>query len=258
MCRIAAWVGPPRALEEVVVRPPHSLLEQSQHAEEAKLSVNGDGFGFAWYDGKQPLPGLYRDVLPAWSDGNLPSLCRMIRAPLFIAHVRASTIGETARVNCHPFTFENWSFCHNGQIPAFPTLRRSMEAALPDTLYHARRGSTDSEMLFLTLLAHGLRTDPASALQRTFDDLRPSVRAAPNRATVIFSNGTSVFACRHASDNRAPTLYTKTCENGGHVLASEPLDGRAENWTPLPSEQVITFTPGHAPAVAELRPRHVA
>ena len=258
MCRIAAWVGAPRALEEVIVRPAHSLLEQSQHAEEAKLSVNGDGFGFAWYDGDQPLPGLYRDVLPAWSDGNLPSLCRMIRAPLFLAHVRASTMGETARTNCHPFTFQNWSFCHNGQIPAFPNLRRKLEEALPDDLYAARRGSTDSEMLFLTLLANGLRSDPAVALRRTFDALRPGPGQAPNRATVIFSEGHSVFACRHASDNRAPTLYSQMDHNGGHVLASEPLDGNAENWTLLPTEQLITFSSGVAPTMVPLDQRQAA
>ena len=162
MCRIAAYSGPDLPLEDVIVRPAHSLLTQSQHATEAKLAVNGDGFGIAWY-GQPDQPGLYRDVLPAWADGNLVSLCRMVRAPLFIAHIRASTMGETSRANCHPFTWDRWSFCHNGQVPQFPRIRRALESALPDALYAHRRGTTDSEMVFLTLLANGLADDPACA-----------------------------------------------------------------------------------------------
>jgi len=116
MCRIAAYSGPAIPLENIIVRPAHSLLDQSQHASEAKLPVNGDGFGIAWY-GDDDRPGLYRDVLPAWADGNLTSLCRMVRSHRFIAHIRASTMGETSRTNCHPFTHGNWAFCHNGRVP---------------------------------------------------------------------------------------------------------------------------------------------
>jgi hypothetical protein len=83
----------------------------------------------AWY-GAKPEPGLYKDILPAWSDSNLLSLCQHISAPLFLAHVRASTEGETARANCHPFTHGNWSFMHNGQTGSFTALRRLLEASL--------------------------------------------------------------------------------------------------------------------------------
>lgn len=107
MCRIAAYIGPSIPLENIIVRPTHSLLERSQHATQAKLAVNGDGLGIAWYD-RDAEPGGYRDVLPAWADGNLTSLCRMVRSRLFIAHVRASTVGETTRQNCHPFSYGRW------------------------------------------------------------------------------------------------------------------------------------------------------
>ena len=89
-------MGPHIALEDVIVTPAHSLIEQSQAATEAKLAVNGDGFGFAWYADNGDL-GLYRDVLPAWTDGNLLSLSSMIRSRLFLAHVRASTFGQVSR-----------------------------------------------------------------------------------------------------------------------------------------------------------------
>ncbi len=246
MCRIAAYTGPEVPLENIIVHPRHSLLVQSQNATEAKLSVNGDGFGFAWYT-QDRQPGLYRDVLPAWSDGNLVSLCRMIRSQLFIAHVRASTMGETARANCHPFGFDRWSFCHNGQVPHFRAIRRELEAALPDPLYEARQGSTDSEMLFLTMLANGLDRDPAAAIRATLDKVGPARSDGPVRMTCVFSDGETLYAFRHASDDHSPTLYASgRLDHGGYALASEPLCGRAAAWRALTPDTLYRLSPDGA------------
>jgi glutamine amidotransferase len=232
MCRIAAYAGPPIPLENIVVKPSHSLLSQSQHATESKLAVNGDGFGVAWY-GDADAPGLYRDVLPAWADENLTNLCRMVKSHLFLAHVRASTMGETSRANCHPFTHGRWSFCHNGQVPHFPQIRRRLEAALPDDLYAARGGTTDSEMVFLTLLANGLDDDPQAALEKTLMTI--GAGTAPVKLTCVFSDGEALYGFRHASRGTAPTLYlSRTLENGGRAIASEPLCETANRWTALP------------------------
>ena len=237
MCRLAAYAGPSIPLENIIVRPRHSLLEQSQHATEAKLAVNGDGFGIAWYD-QSDEPGLYRDVLPAWSDGNLTSLCRMVRSRLFLAHVRASTVGETSRQNCHPFSFGRWSFCHNGQVPHFPAIERDLEQALPDTLYRARLGTTDSEMIFLTLLANGLEDDPQGAMDTTIAQLGSGVQ--PVKITCVFSDGQTLFGFRYASDGPAPTLYSShTLDNGGKAFASEPLDGGS--WDEVPHGKIVTL-----------------
>ena len=123
MCRWAAYIGEEVFLEDIVTAPCHSLIAQSHCAREAKSPTNGDGFGIAWY-GDRPEPGLYRDILPAWSDPNLKSLCRQIKSDLFLAHVRASTGGATSRANCHPFVSGRWSFMHNGQIGGFERIRR--------------------------------------------------------------------------------------------------------------------------------------
>lgn len=250
MCRLTAYSGPSIPLENIITRPVHSLLSQSQHATEAKLAVNGDGFGFAWYQEHQDNPGLYRDVLPAWSDGNLTSLCRMIRAPLFLAHVRASTSGETSRTNCHPFTFKRWSFCHNGQIPAYPGNRRVWEAQLPDQMYNARRGTTDSELLFLSLLAQGLEDNPQVAIAEMLNRLKAEPGAGPNRITCVFTDGESLYAFRHASDDHAPSLYlSKQLDNGGTAFASEPLCGNHANWTEVPSDTLMIFNNGRITSI---------
>jgi len=235
MCRIAAYTGPAIPLENIIVRPAHSLLDQSQHAAEAKLAVNGDGFGVAWYDAEGAL-GLYRDVLPAWADENLTDLCRMVCSPLFLAHVRASTVGETSRANCHPFRFGSWSFCHNGQIPHFRSIRRRLLAALPDRYFNALGGTTDSEVIFLTLLANGLAEDPEGAVRRTVETIGAPL-GAPIKLTCVFSDGHTLYAFRHASSGTAPTLYVSdVLDNGGRAIASEPLCGQANRWNEVPQD----------------------
>ncbi|MBN9252509.1 MAG: class II glutamine amidotransferase, partial [Mesorhizobium sp.] len=141
MCRWAAYIGDAVFLEDIVSAPCHSLIAQSHCATEAKTATNADGFGLAWY-GERPEPGFFRDILPAWSDPNLKSLCRQIRSSLFLAHVRASTGGATSRVNCHPFINGRWSFMHNGQIGDFDRIRRKLEASLGDQLYDQIEGTT--------------------------------------------------------------------------------------------------------------------
>jgi glutamine amidotransferase len=247
MCRLAAWVGAPIRLEDVVIAPRHSLLDQSQDATEAKLAVNGDGFGLAWYRLGRETPGIYRDVLPAWGDENLLSLCQMIEAPLFLAHVRAATGGGTARENCHPFRFGRWCFMHNGQLADFPRRRRSLEAELPDALYEQRRGSSDSEVLFLLLLAFGLEHDPYRAVQQLLSALEAGRASGgvmgPDRATCVFSDGDALYAFRYASDGKCPTLYQRRA-GAGTVLASEPLDGECSNWSQVPPGHLLKVTRG--------------
>lgn len=244
MCRFAAYIGSAIALGQVIVEPEHSLLEQSQNANEAKLAVNGDGFGVAWY-GDDEEPGIYHDVLPAWSDGNLLSLCRLIKSQVFLAHVRASTVGETSRTNCHPFSVGRWSFMHNGQIADFARIRRKLEASLSDELYGRKRGNTDSELLFLLALSHGLDDDPHQALRSAIQliEAEQGSIASPNRITCCFSDGQSIYGYRYSSDGKSPTLYVgHPLGEKGQVLASEPLSTNSKIWKKVPDGEFVRLT----------------
>ena len=237
MCRLAAYSGPTQSLSKIVIDPGHSLVVQSQLAEEAKLAVNGDGFSLAWY-GDEKAPALYKEIMPAWANPNLIHICRAIRSNNFLAHVRASTFGGATYQNCHPFTHGQWSFVHNGQIGGFEQLRRPLEATLPDPLYQMRQGITDSELLFLLIVAKGLNHDPQAAFSAAIDQIETLRRSYniqhPLRLTFVLSDGVQIFATRHSSDGRAPTLYhSQQMIPGGTVLASEPLDGDHGNWTLL-------------------------
>lgn len=244
MCRWAAYSGEPAFLEEIVTAPCHSLIAQSHHALEAKTPTNGDGFGVAWY-GERPEPGLYRDILPAWSDPNLKSLCRQISSPLFMAHVRASTGGATSRSNCHPFVHGSWSFMHNGQIGGFDKLRRRLEAAISDDLYESLEGTTDSELFFALMLENGLDTDPHGAAERAASAvIQASILAGMQphlRLTAAFSNGKELYAIRYATDAFAPTLYgARTRGTRGRCLVSEPFDREGCEWQAVPPGSFVT------------------
>ncbi len=159
MCRLLAYAGAPIFLDSLLVEPAASLIAQSLAAREAKTVVNADGCGIGWY-GEREEPGTYRGVLPAWSDGNLHSLCRQIRSGLFAAHVRSATSGEVSAANCHPFAVGRHLFLHNGQIGGYERIRRRVDALIPDGLYAHRRGNGDSEAIFLAALARGLDRRP--------------------------------------------------------------------------------------------------
>jgi len=242
MCRLVAYLGDPIFLDEIICAPEHSLVRQSLRAEEAKTVTNGDGFGVGWY-GERDEPGVYREVMPAWSDENLLALCATVRSRLFFAHVRAATGGGIARHNCHPFRFGRWMFMHNGQIGGYAQVRRSLEARLPDELFAARKGATDSELLFLLALA---RIDageaPAEAMQETLDETLSLMRAkavtAPLRFAAALSDGEQLWAFRYSSDPKPPTLYAGRCASG-HIVASEPLDGHSGDWHPVAPNQCL-------------------
>ena len=248
MCRWAAYSGEAIYLEDVVSSPQQSLIRQSQQALEAKTGTNGDGFGIAWYHGREE-PGQYRDILPAWNDTNLLSLAHQVRSGLFLAHVRASTGTETNRSNCHPFCVGPWTFMHNGQIGHYDKLRCKLDAMIPEDLYAYRTGTTDSEALFLLALGFDLKDDPVNAVMQTvFAVARLAAEASlpfALRFTAAFSDGKAIYAIRHASDDLAPTLYHREMpETNGRVLASEPLDTQGVGWIAVPPNSFVTMTGG--------------
>lgn len=260
MCRLLAYLGEPIPLERWVCTPRHALVRQALRAEEARTVTNGDGFGVGWY-AERPEPGVYREVMPAWSDENLLSLCATVRSPLFFAHVRAATGGGIARQNCHPFQHGPWLFMHNGQIGGYERLRRALEARLPDPLFAARRGATDSELLFLLTLARiDTGVEPPVAVGQVLYEVMSLMRVRqvpePLRFVAALSDGRSVWAFRAASDGQPPTLYLGPETDGGQVVASEPLDGQPARWQPVPPNSWLRLhrrgTELHPRALGEL------
>ena len=249
MCRWLTDCGEPIYLDKVLFEPRNSLINQSLHARHSHVTTNGDGFGVGWY-GERGVPGVYRDILPAWNDSNLKSLSHQIRSNLFVAHVRASTGTATARQNCHPFAHGKWLFMHNGQIGGYDRLRRRMESLIADDYYPFRLGTTDSELLFYLMFSHGLEREPVDALTRSVAGINADRGAAgieaPFRLTATLTDGKTVYAIRYSTDEAPPSLYWSRAAD--HLLVvSEPLDeddGRV--WNEVPPNQLLVAEHGGA------------
>jgi predicted glutamine amidotransferase len=254
MCRLLAYTGDAIFLEDMVVKPQHSLVRQSMQADEAKVSTNGDGFGLGWYTGDATRlePGIYREVTPAWSDENLLALCSAVRSSLFFAHVRATTGTAVARQNCHPFRYGKYLFMHNGQIGDYPKVRRQLESQLPDHLYAHRKGATDSELMFLLTMANiEAGAAPIDAVTMMLADVASAMTqrnvSAPLRFAATLADGLALYAFRYSSDDKPPTLYLSGCESGT-VIASEPLQDRASPacpaWTSVAPDTAVAVIAG--------------
>ena len=129
MCRWLAYYGSPLRLEEVLVKPERSLVDQSLHSKLGATTTNGDGFGVGWFEGPG-APHTYRSAHPAWNDRNLRELAASVSAPVFMAHIRASTGSAVQETNTHPFRHGNWLWMHNGLIREFPTVVRDLRLAV--------------------------------------------------------------------------------------------------------------------------------
>ena len=157
MCRWLAYSGSPVLLEDLLLKPAHSLVDQSLHSTLGATTTNGDGFGIGWYDA-QETPGVFHSVEPAWNDQNLEELAKHISSPMVFAHIRASTGTATQKTNCHPFRQGRWLWMHNGAIREFSSLKRDLAFAVDPSLYPNIEGSTDSELFFYLALSILYRT----------------------------------------------------------------------------------------------------
>ncbi len=197
--------------------------------------------------GDRETPGLYRDVMPAWSDPNLKSLIAQVKSPVFLAHVRASTGTATSRNNCHPFAVGRWSFMHNGQIGGYDAFRRDAEMMITDALYPQRKGATDSEALFLVALGLGLDTEPKARWSGPPRSLR---RCRKLGGVLLRICGSPVrFQMESASTPFAmpPMIRPRPCSTAGPRAAREgplfpePLEIGQSDWEAIPPNSFCTF-----------------
>ena len=213
MCRWMAYSGSAIPVAELLLKPKHSLIDQSLHSRMGATTTNGDGFGLGWY-GVGNTPGVFHSIEPAWNDRNLADLAKHLVSPLVFAHVRASTGGAIQQTNCHPFRYENWLFMHNGLIREFATVKRDLAFAVDPSLYPMIEGSTDSELFFYLALTMGLQDDPFTAVERAVGFIEDTGHGHgvqdPIQMTVATTDGTSIWAFRYSSEGQSRSLFHST------------------------------------------------
>jgi predicted glutamine amidotransferase len=248
MCRWLAYTGAPILMEELIFKPKDNLIQQSLHSKSPRTPTNGDGFGLGWYD-KQPYPGLFRSIRPAWNDLNLRDLTSHIESHLFMAHVRATSLATIQETNCHPFRYKNWLFVHNGQIANFGQIHQALLAKVSPKYFENILGSTDSELMFHLALTFGLENDVPAAISemvRTVEATGKEKGVAESLwMTLCISDGESLWGFRYGSNGIGPTLYvspdmeelrrlnpdlTGRLGNFAACLVSEPIGNYQDSW----------------------------
>ena len=261
MCRWLAYSGAPVLLDEVLFKPDHSLIDQSLHASDTSSTTNGDGFGLGWY-GAREMPGVYKDIRPAWNDTNLQALAAQIESSIFLAHVRATTGTPVQRTNCHPFNYGKWLFVHNGHVNDYDTLRRDMAFAIAPQLFPLIHGTTDSELLFLLALSFGMDGDVKAGLARMAGlvEQLAEIHEVENalQMTLGISDGESLYAVRYSTEGESRSLFHSASRDAtmeiapganrfsrnARAIVSEPLSHLEDEWIGVPESSFLTITKG--------------
>jgi predicted glutamine amidotransferase len=287
MCRWLAYTGAPITLDTLLLKPDHSLIDQSWLARQnyvpgAKLTsmfrhdafpTNGDGFGVGWY-GCRDFPGQYRDVRPAWNDANLHRLCEQVESHLFLAHVRATVGGTISRANCHPFKHERWLFQYNGEINGFDQVKRDLTFDVAPDLYPCIEGNADTELCFYLALTYGLEDDPPAALAKMVTRVEQARVdhgiEQPFRATMATTNGEKIWAVRYSSNRQSKSMYysddvrtlhlpdgsVETLPGEALMVVSEPLELHYsdEHWHEVPEWTMAVLEHGKHVELVDFEP----
>ena len=91
MCRILAYLGPELPLENLLLKPANSLINQSRAPEHHPL-MQLAGWGFAtWSESflRPEVPLRYRRAVPAFFDDNPSTLIPSLMGHTVLAHIRA-------------------------------------------------------------------------------------------------------------------------------------------------------------------------
>ena len=237
MCRHLAYLGPPVTLHELLLAPPHSLLEQSWAPRFQRCgTVNADGFGIGWWDhARRPEPARYRRGVPMWTDRSLASMAGLVSSSAVVAAVRSATPPlPSEETGAAPFTAGPWLFSFNGAVPGWAdgtgvALRRQVS----DRRAAGMEGVSDGEVLFALVLDHLDRgRSPAAALAAT-------VELAGGRLNLLLSDGHQVTAtaCGDSLFLRRGTSDV--------VVASEPFDDDPA-WEAVPDASMVQAVAGRA------------
>lgn len=273
MCRFAAYLGQPIAINEVLSKPKDSLIKQSSQARESEVTINADGFGIGWYSLEiSPRPGVFVSLLPAWNDINLHNISHQVSSSCFFGHVRAAAEGGVSLYNCHPFHYQKFLFMHNGGVAGFKKIKRDLINLLPESLYLNIKGGTDSEHLFALWLSYFLPTkqnmeDMADAWRMTLEKLR-ELQANHHVTEADYINaavtdGTRLSVVRYSQRTKDNlSLYYaagRQFQHSGHgchmvpplpghanqavLVVSERLTNFESEWHEVPAQHILLVSP---------------
>ncbi|MBD0741807.1 ergothioneine biosynthesis protein EgtC [Streptomyces sp. CBMA152] len=237
MCRHIAYAGPPLALGELLVSPPHGLYRQSWAPRRQRYgTVNADGFGVGWYAEGDPVPGRYRRSGPIWADPSFTDLARVVRTGALLAAVRDATEpGADGEAAAAPFASGPWLFSHNGAVKGWPRSVAPLAAALPAEELLSLEARCDSALVW-ALVLHRLRAGDEMG-QALADTVAEVDAAAPgSRLNLLLTDGETITATAWGD-----TLWYLPEPGRRTVVASEPYDDDP-HWHEVPDRTLLAAT----------------
>jgi glutamine amidotransferase len=177
MCRVLAYIGPETPLENLLLTPSNSLVNQALDPEHyPDLQLAGWGFGLWSEHLLEPEdPFVYRRPIAAFYDDNATRIIPSLQANTMLGHVRAAAYDSKVVMvdeNCHPFSFDEtpWILAQNGDLPGWMLLQRELLQHCEDRYLKQMRGTTDTEFLY-TLLLSLLDGDSDEDVQRAIEEM---------------------------------------------------------------------------------------
>src|SRR5689334_379524 len=149
VCRHLAYLGPPRAVRDLLFDAPHALVHQGRAPRERVVAKdNPDGWGVAWWEPGSAEPRRYRTTTVMWEDTGFAAGDE--KAVAVLAAVRKASPNTTLRSeNNAPFLAPSrvgpLAFSLNGHAFHASCEARVRGALTPGT---PLAGDTDSEVLF--------------------------------------------------------------------------------------------------------------
>ena len=250
MCRFTAYSGKKSYfLDEVLINPSNSLLNQSLHPKESRHHINADGFGVSWFNDKHNKIGSYKSFRPAWNDPNFYNIVHMIETNAFLAHIRAATRGDVSYHNSHPFSYKNWTFVHNGDIEHFASIKKEVINILDESLYLHIKGSTDSEHLFMLIMHYHFieKIKIPLAIKKAIGTIIKLQTEINKEATALVNitmiDGNDLYATKFTNGLIDPNslYYCHKTKEQGLFISSEPLQFDDDNWVSVGNQHMIHF-----------------
>ncbi len=188
-------------------RLPQALAEEKLAVGESPTEA-ADAWGIGFYQGgevlhkKRPHRGGDR---VQWSD-----IAGNVRTDAAVIHLRNATVGDYRAENTHPFRMRQWLFAHVGTVAGFDAMKSGLLDPMPDFLRRNVRGTTDSEVVFHSLLSFlddAGKLDDVDAEQKTLlgaarstlslvDRLGQEIGAPESTLSFLLTNGRQMLAVR--------------------------------------------------------------
>jgi len=152
-----------------------------------------DGWGIGWYE--SGFPCVRKEPLRASESKLVCSTLAGASSSVFVAHVRKATRGSRSRQNCHPFSWKNWLFAHNGSVDSDALLQE-----LDVDRRAAIQGETDSEVFFHWILQN---IDREGSAERGIAEALSFVREHYHTGlNFLLSDGRTLYAYREAAKKK--------------------------------------------------------